>query len=145
LAAWSQVLADLHGLVLEFLGLISISAFALKYLLHLGEELFGIKFESSRQRLTTFRRYSDRLPRDRTDLSTAPDRPIGEARPVHAFVERGLLPIQIDLPSRTIRRTPVSHRETFLIETSRRPRNQTKKPPQAKAKTQTDGWCYSRM
>jgi hypothetical protein len=145
LAAWSQVLADLHGLVLEFLGLVSLSAFALKYLLHLGEELFGIKFEASRQRLTTIRNYSDRLPGDRIELSTAPDCRVSEGRPVPPFVERGLFPIQIDLPPRIIRRNPVKHRETFLIETSRRPGTRSKKPPQAEAKTRTDGWCYSRM
>jgi hypothetical protein len=146
LAAWFQVLGNLHHLVFELVGLGSISAFALKYLLHLGEEVFDscIKFESSRQRLTTLRQYSDRLPADKTELSTAPDRQISEARPIHPFVERGLLPIEIDLPPRTIRRTPVKHRETFLIEASRRPGNRTKKP-RAESKTRKDGWCYSRM
>jgi hypothetical protein len=71
LTAWSQVLVDLHGLVLEFLGLVSISAFALRYLLHLGEELFAIKFDASRQRLTTIQHYSDRPPGDSIDLSRA--------------------------------------------------------------------------
>jgi hypothetical protein len=145
LAAWFQVLGNLHHLVFELVSLASISAFALNYLLHLGEGVFDscIKFESSRQRLAALRHYADRLPGERTELSTAPDRQISEARPVHPFVERGLLQIQIDLPPRTIRGTPVKHCETFLIEASRRPVNRTKKP--AEAKTRTDGWCYSRM
>lgn len=146
LAAWLQILGNLHHLVFEFVGLVSISAFALTYLLHIGEGVFDscIKFESSWRRLNTLRHYSGRLPENRTELATAPNHQISEARPVHPFVERGLLPIQIDLPPRTIRRTPVKHRETFLIETSRRPGNRAKKP-RAEAKTRKDGWCYSRM
>ena len=95
MAAWFQALGNLHHLVFESVGLLSTLAFALMYLLHLGEEVIDscIKFESSWQRFTTFRHFSDQLPGDRTNLSTALDHQITEAHLVHPFVERGLLPI----------------------------------------------------